>query len=124
MAKCLVIDDSESMREVAADILAALGHDVTEASSAAAGLTICETGVDAVLLDWDLPGLDALDFLRGAATLPERPTIILCATENDARQFGLARAAGAGFHVLKPYDRDSLLTVMADAGLAGEAAVA
>lgn len=124
MATCLIIDDSESMREVGNEILTGLGHDVKEASDASAGLAICEEPIDAVFLDWDLPGLGALDFLRGAATLTPRPTIILCATENDARQFGLARAAGAGFHVLKPYDRESLTAVLSDAGLDRKTAVA
>ena len=126
MATCLVIDDSESMREVASEILSGLGHDVREAADAAAGIAACEGGtrVEAVLLDWDLPGLGALDFLRGAAALDPRPTIILCATENDARQFGLARAVGAGFHVLKPYDRTSIAEVMADAGFEAGQAVA
>lgn len=123
MATCLVIDDSESMREVASEILTGLGHEVREAADAGSGLGACE-GVQAVLLDWDLPGLGALDFLRGAADLDPRPTIILCATENDARQFGLARAVGAGFHVLKPYDRDSIAEVMADAGFEVGQAVA
>ena len=123
MATCLVIDDSESMREVASEILQGLGHDVREACDAAGGLSACD-GVDAVLLDWDLPGLGALDFLRGAASLDPRPAIILCATENDARQFGLARAVGAGLHVLKPYDRDSIAEVMEEAGLTVGQAVA
>ena len=126
MAVCLIVEDSESMREVASEILSGLGHDVREAADAAAGLATCEgtRTIDAVLLDWDLPGLGALDFMRGAAALDPRPTSILCATENDARQFGLARAVGAGFHVLKPYDRESIAEVMADAGFEAGQAVA
>lgn len=124
MATCLVIDDSESMREVASEILTGLGHDVREAPDAPGGLAACEAGVDAVLLDWDLPSLGALDFLRGAASLTPRPVIVLCATENDARQFGLARAAGAGFHVLKPYDRDTVAAALRRAGVEGGRAAA
>ena len=50
-----------------------------------------------VLLDWDLPSMGALDFLRGVGNMPEeeKPAIILCATENDPQQFTLAKAAGA-----------------------------
>ena len=124
MATCLIVDDSESMREVAAELLTGLGHEPLEAGTADAALARCEGGVDAVLLDWDLPALGALDFLRGAASLARRPLIILCATENDARQFGLARAAGAGFHLLKPFDRDSLAEVLSEVGLSDGQAVA
>lgn len=124
MASCLVIDDSESVREVAAELLSALGHNVVEAETAADGIAACADGVDLVLLDWDLPSLGALDFLRGAADLTARPTIILSATENDVRQFGLARAAGAGFHVLKPFDPETLAAALAAAGFGRRTAVA
>ena len=127
MATCLVVDDSESMREVASDILSAFGHEVREAPDADTALEACSAdgvGIDVVLLDWDLPSLGALDFLRGAASLAPRPMIVLCATENDARQFGLARAVGAGHHVLKPYDAETLGGVLAEMGVASAKAVA
>ena len=126
MAACLVVDDSDSMREVASEILTSLGHRVDEARSAADAaehLTASGCVVDVVLLDWDLPQMGALDVLRAAATATRRPQIVLCATENDPRQFSLAKAAGAGFHVLKPYDRTTIARVMGDAGF-GERAVA
>ncbi|WP_036766605.1 response regulator [Parvularcula oceani] len=118
MASCLVVDDSAVVCGIAADILRAFGHEVTEARTAEAAITRCKDGVDVVLLDWDLPSLGALDFLREAALLAEerRPAIILCASENDPRQFSLARAAGAAYHVLKPFDRDDLAEVMRKAG--------
>ena len=124
MPTCLVIDDSESMREVASGILTELGVSVAEADDAPSGLEACAAGVDAVLLDWDLPKLGALDFLRGAASLSPRPVVILCATENDARQFGLARAAGAGFHLLKPYGAEDVAEVLIRAGIETGRAVA
>ena len=117
MAKCLVLDDSESMREIAAEILVGLGHDVTEAADAEAGLAACSDGVDLVLLDWDLPKLGALDVLKGAAALSPRPAIVLCAAEHDERQFSLARSAGAGAYVLKPYDAQTVAAALVAVGV-------
>lgn len=118
--KCLVVDDSEVIREIAVRILTQLHIDVGQAESASAGLNYCqEFKPGAVLLDWDLPAMGALDFLRGAADLPaeERPVIILCATENDPQQFTLARAAGAEHHILKPFDKTSIQEKLAEIGL-------
>ena len=108
---CLIVDDSRVIREIAVRIIADLGFETGEASDAAAAIEYCRSEKPAlVLLDWDLPSMGALDFLKAAAEFPpeEKPEIILSATENDPQQFMLAKAAGAAHHVLKPFDRDLL----------------
>jgi len=117
---CLIVDDSSVIREIAVRIIEDLGLQTAEAENAIAAVDYCrEHKPAAVLLDWDLPSMGALDFLRGAATLaPEdKPAIILCATENDPQQFTLARAAGAQHHVLKPFDKAALEECLAEIGL-------
>lgn len=117
---CLIIDDSDVIREIAARIVTDLGIRAQQAASPAAGVEICADGeISAVLLDWDIPSMGALDFLRDAAELAEdkRPVIVICATENDPQQFTLAKAAGAAHHVLKPFDRAAIETVFCEAGL-------
>lgn len=122
---CLIIDDSEVIREIGARIATDLGFDAESVESAAAAIEHCsERHTNVVLLDWDLPSMGALDFLRGAVELGEerRPEIILCATENDPQQFTLARAAGARHHILKPFDRDAVALKFAEVGLIDHAA--
>lgn len=117
---CLVVDDSDVIREIAIRIVTDLGVDAEGALNAADAVEHCkETRTDAVILDWDLPSMGALDFLRGAAELDEamRPEIILCATENDPQQFTLAKAAGAKHHILKPFDKDTVAAKLAEIGL-------
>ena len=117
---CLVVEDSKVIREIAMRILTDLGLDAHEVDNAEAGVAFCrEHKPDAVLLDWDLPSMAALDFLRGAGELPpeEKPEIVLCSTENDHQQFTLARAAGAAHHILKPFDRTAIETKLAEIGL-------
>lgn len=122
MARCLVVDDSEVMRGIASDILRDLGHDAAEAADSPHAVTACEGGVDVVLLDWDLPAMGALDFLRAAASMEPRPVIVLCAAENDPRQFALARSAGAPYHLLKPFDAATIAAALRRSGHDGEAA--
>lgn len=127
MKTCLVLEDSELIREIASRILKELAVAPSEAESAAKALDQCRASkIDAVMLDWDLPAMGALDFLRGAAELSaeQKPVIILCATENDPQQFTLAKAAGAAHYLLKPFDKDSVAAKLAEIGLIEGASVA
>ncbi|MEZ5891823.1 MAG: response regulator [Parvularculaceae bacterium] len=117
---CLIVDDSEVIRELAQRLFADFGLEAVAAADAPAALDICrEKKIAAVFLDWDLPSMGALDFLHGAAGLSAdaKPAIVLCATENDPQQFTLAKAAGAAHHVLKPFDRVMISAKLADIGL-------
>ncbi len=115
---CLIVDDSEVIREIAERIIGDLGLDAAQAGNAREAVEFCQQNAPAaVLLDWDLPSMGALDFLRGVAELEKKPEIILCATENDPQQFTLAKAAGAGHHILKPFDRASIQTKLCEIGI-------
>jgi two-component system chemotaxis response regulator CheY len=120
MKQVLVIEDSEVIREIIARIVRDVGFEPKQAASAAEGAEFCrQEKPAAVLLDWDLPSMGALDFLRevGAMEPESRPAIVLCATENDPQQFTLAKAAGAAHHILKPFDRVSMREKFIEVGL-------
>jgi len=126
MKTCLIVEDSSLIREIALRILTDLEIEAKESETAADALEACRAAKpDVVLLDWDLPSFGALDFLRGLAEFQQdqRPTIVLCATENDPQQFTLAKAAGAGHHVLKPFDRTTIAAKLAEIGIIDGAAV-
>ena len=117
---CLVIEDSSVIRGIVTDIAAELGLRTLECENASEGIELLASEtIDAVLLDWDLQRLGALDFLQGMARLPDEKhvAVILCATENNPEQFSLARAAGAAHHILKPFDLGSLAEKFAEAGV-------
>ena len=116
---CLIVDDSELIRAIAGRIITDLGLEADDAADASAAIEYCRAEKPAaVFLDWDLPSMGALDFLREAASLEgARPVIILCATENDHQQFTLAKAAGAAHHILKPFDKGAIAAKLAEIGL-------
>lgn len=124
--RCLIVDDSELIREIAVRIVMDLGLDADGVRDAPEAIEYCRAKPPAVVfLDWDLPSMGALDFLRGVAQLEaeEKPAIVLCATENDHQQFTLARAAGAAHHILKPFDKAVVAAKLAEIGLIDGATV-
>ena len=116
---CLIVDDSELIREIASRIITDFGLEAEGVENASGAIEFCrEESPAVVFLDWDLPSMGALDFLREAASFEgERPVIILCATENDHQQFTLAKAAGATHHILKPFDKGAVAAKLAEIGL-------
>jgi len=120
MKTCLVVDDSKVIRKVARHILESLGFRVAEAADGAEALDQCRAEApDAVLLDWNMPVMNGIDFLRalGAETLPSRPKVVFCTTENGMNYIRAALDAGADEYVMKPFDRETLESKLQIVGL-------
>ena len=64
-----------------------------------------------VLLDWNMPVMDGLEFLRAARAEfgADEPLIMLCTTESEFERIVTALAAGAQEYIMKPFD-DAILT--------------
>jgi CheY-like chemotaxis protein len=60
----LVVDDDDAVREVTAGILHDLGYQVFEAGSGGAALDMFNNRVDAVVLDFAMPGLNGADLAK------------------------------------------------------------
>jgi len=120
MNRCLVIDDSRVIRKVARSILEDLNFDMAEAEDAEVALEYCRTGMpELILLDFDLPGNNCAEFVRKVRheRNGERPVIVFCTTDNDVLQISQALAAGANDYLQKPFDRATLESKLANAGL-------
>ena len=74
---------------------------------------------EAILLDWNMPVMDGLDFLRQLRSEPEghRPIVVFCSVENDLDHITQALDAGANEYIMKPFDGDILEAKFAQAGL-------
>ena len=120
MKQALVVDDSAVIRRVARRLLETLRFASVEAEDGAAALYLyAEKKPDLILLDWAMPGVDSIDFLRNLRKLPggDQPKILYCATENDELLIGRALRAGADDVLFKPFDRTSLQEKLEDVGL-------
>jgi two-component system chemotaxis response regulator CheY len=118
---CLVVDDSRVIRKVARRILEDLGFAVAEAGDGADALVWCRTTMpDAVLLDWNMPVMNGLEFLRLLRAEPggDAPKVIFCSVENDLARIREALDGGADEYVMKPFDGDIVASKLAMAGVA------
>lgn len=120
MKTCLVVDDSRVIRKVTCRILKDLGFETAEADSGEDALIACRTKIpDVILLDWNLPHLNGVEFLKSLRQGRDGsvPVVLLCTTESDPPHLREALAAGATDYVMKPFDRTILQAKFADLGL-------
>jgi two-component system chemotaxis response regulator CheY len=117
---CLVVDDSRVIRKVARRILEDLGFEVAEAADGADALAWCRTAMpQAILLDWVMPVMDGMEFLRQLRQEPggEAPRVIFCSVENDLARIRQALETGADEYIMKPFDGDIVASKLTMAGV-------
>src|ERR1700741_4408165 len=108
--KCLVVDDPKVIQKGARHILETLDFTVDEAVDGRDALDQCmETPPDVILLDWNMPVMSGMEFLRALrqSDLPVRPKVVFCTTENGMGHIRAAIEAGADEYVMKPFDRET-----------------
>jgi len=117
---CLVVDDSRVVRKVARRILEANGFEVVEAADGQLALDACRLSLpDCVLLDWNMPVMDGITFLKALRLEfgPDNPPVVFCTTENDIDHISAAIAGGAQEYIMKPFDEDILTGKLIQVGL-------
>ena len=120
MKTCLVVDDSKFVRTVARKILEELQFVVTEAADGKAAVDAClKTMPDAILLDWNMPIMSGIEFLRELRALHGggEPVVVFCTTENDMKHIQEAMASGANEYIMKPFDADIIENKFQQVGL-------
>ncbi len=120
MKSCLIVDDSKVIRMVAKKILHELSFQTAEAEDGRQALDACAASMpDAVLLDWNMPVMSGIDFLRELRKLPggEHPVVVFCTTENDIEHIQEAITAGANEYIMKPFDSEILQAKFSQVGL-------
>jgi two-component system chemotaxis response regulator CheY len=117
---CLVVDDSRVVRKVARRILEDLGFDVAEAGDGAEALAWVRTAIpDVILLDWNMPVMNGLEFLRRLRREQggDAPKVVFCSVENDLDRIREALVSGADEYIMKPFDGDIVASKLALVGL-------
>ena len=117
---CLIVDDSRIIRKVARRIVEGLGFEVDEAADGAEALAFCSGLIpEVILLDWSMPVMDGMTFLRRLRALPGgmAPKVLFCTIETRAERIAEALSAGADDYVMKPFDGEILTSKFAEVGV-------
>ena len=120
MKTCLVVDDSRVIRKVARRILEDIGFEIAEAADGQEALAWCRTSMpEAILLDWNMPGMNGIEFLKVLRTETggRAPVVVMCTVENERERMVEALDAGADEYIMKPFDGDIIEAKFALAGL-------
>jgi len=117
MAKTiLAVDDSASIRGMVSFTLKRAGYDVVEAVDGVDGLEKAQRHqVSLILTDVNMPRMDGLALVKSLRGLPRYKTapILVLTTESGDAAKARGRAAGATGWLVKPFDPDRLLEVVA-----------
>jgi two-component system chemotaxis response regulator CheY len=124
--KCLVVDDSATMRRIVVNSLKSIGIvETSEAANGAEALLACDASVGLVITDWNMPvmgGLELVKQLRGREQTAAIP-ILMVTTRSVRDDIVQAAQAGISNYIVKPFT-PQVLKEKIDQMLAGAAPAA
>ncbi len=115
MPKAMVVDDSRAIRLILSKTLGSLGFDVSQAANGREALTkMSELTTDEdlplslVLVDWNMPEMNGLEFVQQVRANPEYGAVklMMVTTETQIEQMTRALEAGADEYVMKPFTEE------------------
>ena len=123
MIRALVIDDSRAMRAILTKQLAGFGFDVAQAFDGRDALDLIDTGYrpDIALVDWNMPRMDGLSFIKAVRARDELRDVSLMMVTTESEHGNIVRALAAGAHayVIKPFTEEVIADKLALLGLVG-----
>ena len=101
----LVVDDAEDQREIATNLLKALGYSVATVSSGEEAVQFVQnTPVDLLVLDMIMdPGIDGYETYRRILDFKPDQKAIIASGYSETKRVKAAQKLGAGAYVKKPY---------------------
>jgi two-component system chemotaxis response regulator CheY len=108
--RILLVDDSKTMRNIQKAVLAQLGYtEVLEAQDGQDALSKAPAfRPELMLVDWNMPNMDGLTFVKAWRATNKTTPIIMVTTEAEKSRVIEAIKAGVNNYVVKPFTPDLL----------------
>lgn len=110
--KILIVDDFSTMRRIIKNLLRDLGFNNTvEADDGLTALPILNAGgIDFLVTDWNMPGMQGIDLLKTVRTDPKLSTlpVLMVTAETKREQIIEAAQAGVNGYIVKPFTAATL----------------
>jgi two-component system, chemotaxis family, chemotaxis protein CheY len=116
MARILAVDDSAAMRQMVGITLTGAGHEVEHACDGREALAIADRRTfDLVITDVNMPNMDGITLVRELRTRASYRYVplLMLTTEASAERKQEGRAAGATGWLVKPFNPERLLAIIA-----------
>ncbi|MEM7549421.1 MAG: response regulator [Bacteroidota bacterium] len=113
--KVLVVDDSESIRELVGATLESEGYEVNRCVDGVDAInTLSSSKADLVITDLNMPNMDGLTLLKEIRNdkLYIGMPVLMLTTESQQSKKMEAREAGATGWIVKPFEQERLLSVV------------
>ena len=111
--RALVIDDSRTVRIIIGQMLREIGMEVLEAGNGLEALEQIKRNpdVEVLLVDWNMPEMNGLDFIRSVRSQRAYDTVrvLMVTSESQGEQVTRALSAGANEYLMKPFNKDVLV---------------
>ncbi|MEX2185656.1 MAG: response regulator [Pirellulales bacterium] len=116
--RCLVADDSSTMRKIILRSLNAVGvSDITEAADGDEAIKMFGEGdFNLVLTDWNMPGKSGLEVIQAIRQTNKEVPILMVTTEAEKSRVLEAIQAGVSDYLVKPFTADTLREKLAKHG--------
>ncbi len=112
--KILSVDDSSTMRKIVQSGVEDMNYGFLEASDGKEALLVLAkeyTTIKLILLDWNMPGMNGIEFLTELRkyNVYKSIPVVMVTTQGEKSNIVKAIQAGASNYLLKPFSKDDLM---------------
>jgi two-component system chemotaxis response regulator CheY len=119
--RALVVDDARIIRKILSEMVKEFGFETFDAEDGEDALNVLNSAgaVDLMLVDWNMPNMNGLEFVKEVRKNDEYATakIMMVTIESEMDTVVQALEAGADEYVMKPFTKETISEKMALLGL-------
>lgn len=113
----LIVDDSVTMRQMVSFTLTSAGFEVVEAGDGKEAVGKLNAGAkpNLVITDLNMPNMDGISLIKAVRAMPsfKFTPVLMLTTESDEGKKKEGQAAGATGWIVKPFNPEQMLKVVA-----------